>query len=210
MKHSALIDKLIREEIANVRKQQVLEQFFLDSQYNPEFEKKLKDPANRNKSWAKPWANKPLESALKYLGAKPISNGLNPYGYELDVDLGISGVSDVAGTKQYSANRDRLNFSSDATVWSSNARREMYCTVKNNVIMIWYDASHTKQAGTISKTGGKAVYTSSSKTPVKMYKGDTGSQILDAIQTTVDWATLMLSPFFPGASDLLDGVNAMS
>lgn len=205
MKSNVLLDKIIREELIKLRTNQ-LNEFYIRSQVNPEFEKQLKDPANRNKMGYAPWKNKQAELVLKSLGARPFSNGLNPYGYELDVDLGIANPSAVSvKTPVSNITQDRLLFYEDGSVRSTNQGRDLKYNVKNNVIVFWLNG---KQQGTVSKSGGKAVFYSSIKTSNQLMKGDTTNNILDAIQTGVDWTTLVLSPFFPGLSDAVDLINA--
>jgi hypothetical protein len=153
----------------------------------------------------KPWTDIKAETALKYLGAKPFSLGINPHGYELD------------------ASNDRLWFYSDGSMWSTNATRKMGYTIApgGKELIIWNDAGGDKsktgfKLGTLKVVGGQPKFEISTEniekskeaakpaeeedTSLLGISGDT----LDTIQTVLDWVG-----FIPVLGDIVDIFNAL-
>jgi hypothetical protein len=186
MKSTATLEKIIREEIARIRKEQLLE-YYIDSRvpedgYTPK----------------KPWGNSKLEKALQSIGAKPYPLGLNPHGYELDVTF---------KNKAGATGQDRLWFYDNGEVWSTNQTRTMHYTPSSTTagaIKLWKeqgDWSPENVAGEIKKQGSKAIFFIAGEANKKeKQETETG---LDTFQTVLDWAGMV--PVIGDAIDIING-----
>jgi len=184
MKSSTALDNIIREELAKVRKQQLLE-FYADSKVVSGYEPK------------KPWTNIKLEKLLQNNGAKPFPLGLNPHGYELDVTF----------KSKTSTGQDRLWFYDNGEVWSTNQTRHMGYSpsaTTPGAIKLWKekgDWSPENVAGEIKKQGNKSIFFIAGE-PAKKEKEEISSG-LDTFQTVLDWAGMV--PVIGDAIDVING-----
>jgi hypothetical protein len=153
-----------------------------------------------------PWEgliNQKREVVLKALGAQPFKQGINPHGYQLDVD-----VSDPTGQSRLKK-QDRLWFYDNGTAWSTNQVRNLYYSAAANKILLYTDeqSRNTKNqehyAGDITKLGNRAVFNLSG-----IEQGEkpltTGEKVSDWGHTVLDWIG-----FVPGIGDIADIVNAI-
>ena len=202
MKRNILLSKIILEEktavmtmAAKVQRAKTnlnegirLNEFFTASNYDPNF--KIK----------KPWANTKQETVLKRLGAKPYALGLNPHGYELDVD------------------KDRWWFYSDKTVFSTVQTKTFgYDITSDNNIQLWNEPDGwTKKTGykvgVITDKTGKPTFIEDPANraargavdPEVAQKAGESNSVIDTIQTILDWAG-----FIPVYGDMVDVINAL-
>jgi len=153
-----------------------------------------------------PWegfANEKREAVLRFLGARPFSNGINPDGFQLDVQ-----VTDPTGqsvVKKY----DRLRFYDDGQVWSTNQPRYLYYrSTPDNKIQIYTDESARNTAnlefkvGDIQKRGSIAIYNILNTVEEKPLTEK--EKWVDRIHTALDWAG-----WIPGYGDIADVINSI-
>ena len=186
MKSTPALEKIIREELAKVQQERLTE-YYTETRVEPGFQPK------------KPWTNTKFESALRALGAKPFSNGLNPHGYELDVTGGAKGKG------------DRLWFYYNGEVWSTNQTRTMGYTTNKKIpgaITLWtqpgVEQLPENELGEIKKIGGKAVFQlASEKNAAVRKEKEQSSSALDTFQTVLDWAGMV--PVIGDAIDIING-----
>jgi hypothetical protein len=184
---SRTLRRVIKEELKNIKvdKNKLLE-FFTASRVTPGFE--IEDP------WDETWREKIFTTTLKGI-AKPISNGINPHGYELDLLVEKPG----SPSKQ-----DRLWFNHNGTVWSTNQTRDLYYRVNGSKIDLYTtkEGRNTKDettfTGSISKRGNQAVFNlqtiDAAEEPNRA--SDIGHTVLDVVG------------FIPGIGDIADVINA--
>lgn len=202
MKRNVLLSKIILEEKAavmtmaakvqrartNLNEGIRLNEFFSASNYDPNF--KIK----------KPWPNTKQETVLKRMEAKPYSLGLNPHGYELDVD------------------KDRWHFYNDKTVFSTVQSKTFgYEITSDNNIQLWNEPDGWTKAtgykvGVITDKSGKPTFVEDPANRAKRgavdpdaeEKAGESNSVIDTIQTILDWAG-----FIPVYGDMVDVINAL-
>ena len=202
MKRNILLSKIILEEktavvtmAAKVQRAKTnlnegirLNEFFVASNYDPNF--KIK----------KPWTNTKQETVLKRMGAKPYALGLNPHGYELDVD------------------KDRWWFYNNKTVWSTTQTKSFgYEITSDNNIQLWNEPEGWTKAtgykvGIITDKTGKPTFIEDPANraargivdPEAEEKAGESNSVMDTIQTILDWVG-----FIPVYGDIVDVINAL-
>jgi hypothetical protein len=202
MKRNVLLSKIILEEKAavmtmaakvqrartNLNEGIRLNEFFSASNYDPNF--KIK----------KPWPNTKQETVLKRMQAKPYALGLNPHGYELDVD------------------KDRLHFYNDKTVFSTVQSKTFgYEITSDNNIQLWNEPDGWTKAtgykvGIITDKTGKPTFIEDPANraargivdPEAEEKAGESNSVMDTIQTILDWVG-----FIPVYGDIVDVINAL-
>lgn len=202
MKRNILLSKIILEEktavvtmAAKVQRAKTnlnegirLNEFFTASNYDPNF--KIK----------KPWTNTKQETVLKRMGAKPYALGLNPHGYELDVD------------------KDRWWFYNNKTVWSTTQTKTFgYEITSDNNIQLWNEPEGWTKAtgykvGIITDKTGKPTFIEDPANraargivdPEAEEKAGESNSVMDTIQTILDWVG-----FIPVYGDIVDVINAL-
>jgi len=202
MKRNVLLSKIILEEKAavmtmaaklqraktNLNEGIRLNEFFSASHYDPNF--KIK----------KPWPNTKQETVLKRMEAKPYALGLNPHGYELDVD------------------KDRMHFYNDKTVFSTVQSKTFgYEITSDNNIQLWNEPDGWTKAtgykvGVITDKSGKPTFVEDPANraargaldPEAEEKAGESNSVMDTIQTILDWAG-----FIPVYGDMVDVINAL-
>ena len=165
-----------------------LNEFFIASKYDPDF--KIK----------KPWTNTKQETILKRMGAKPFALGINPHGYELDV------------------NKDRWYFYNHKEAYSTVQTKYFgYDVTSDNNIQLWNEPGGWTKAtgykvGVITDKTGKPTFIEDPANraargivdPEAEEKAGESNSVMDTIQTILDWVG-----FIPVFGDFVDIINAL-